>query len=283
MTMFTFFGKANLTKRDEQALRQLIGSPEAEQIRERAERAIIEKRIALKAKLDTIDQRHDDDITAAGLAYQAAMRALEAAEAKLIAAREEEHRARTTSYALESVKLREAHELRQELIACCDVRLDEFHEHLSDAGDKLRHLTQITAFPHRSWTGEKSIRYVTNADEVAALSTAIKEAMADVSNMKLLPLTRGEVSERLTALTHKLEPALDKFSLPTPRLDVDGEVTLSRERLKLADVLQDNGLSEPGDAPASTTAQSRPRTLKQGAGSQKPTAAAERPGTKNTR
>lgn len=259
MTLFNFFDKANLTKRDEQALRQLIASPEAEQIRERAERVTIEKRIALKAKLDSLDQRHDEGITAAGLAYQNAIRALEAAEAKLIAAREEEHRARTTSYALESVKLREAHELQQDLIACRDVRLDEFHEHLSDADDKLRHLTQITAFPHRTWTGEKSIRYETNADEVAALRAALKQAMADVTGMALLPLTRSEVSERLTALSHKLEPALDKFSLPTPRIDVDGDVTLSRERLKLADVLQDNGLREQGDVSVSTMAQARPR------------------------
>ncbi|MGT2458794.1 hypothetical protein ACU4GI_38980 [Cupriavidus basilensis] len=258
MTLFNFFDKANLTKRDEQVLRELIASPEAEQIRNRAEQATIAYRFTLKAKLGTIDERHNMSITAAGVVLQDAIRAREALEAQLVAARDAEKRTRAASNATESAKLREAHALQQELIASRDLRLDDFYRHLDGAADKLRHLGRITAFPHTSWSGEKSVTYETNAGDVAAFMAMLKDAMADVTGMALLPLTRNEVSERLTALTHKLEPALDAFSLPTPRLDVDGEVTLSRERLKLADVLQDNGIREPGDVPASATAQASP-------------------------
>lgn len=281
MSMFDFLHKANLTSRDEQVLRNIMASPEAERIIERAEQATIEKRIALKARLDTVDQRHDKDVSAAGVALQNAIRARESLEAQLVAARHEEKRTGAAIDAAESAKHREARALQQDLIASRDMRLDDFFRHLDSAADKLRHLTRITAFPVNSWTGETSAKYESNTAEVTALVTALKEAMAEVTGMALLPLARNEVSERLTVLTHKLGPALEAFSLPTPRLDESGEVTLSRERLKLADVLQDNGVREPGDQPAAVTTQARPRTQKHGASTPKPVVAIERTGGKN--
>jgi len=247
MTLRDYFNKAVFSKDDERVIRTILEAPETEQIIARAEQAIIEKRRMLWQRLDSLDARHDKSIAAAGAAVQEAIRAREAAEANLLAAREEERQARAAADAAEAAKGVEAYELRQALRDSRDLRLDDFYRHLDDAKDKLRHLTRITAFPLRPWTGGKSIQYETNAAEVSALSTALKEAMAEVEAMTLLPLSRAEVSERLTAWTHRLEPMLDAFSLPTPRLDENGAVTLNRGRLKLADVLQENRVLEPDD------------------------------------
>lgn len=54
---------------------------------------------------------------------------------------------------------------------------------------------------------------------------------------------------------------LDGIFLPTPRLDEDGAITLNRERLNLANVLQENRVLEPGDLPTQRhTVQARPLT-----------------------
>lgn len=244
-----FFDKANFSKQDEASIRTFLESPEATKILARAEQENVEKRRAMRAHLDAIDAKHDKGIDAACKAAVEAVKAREAAEAQLVIAKAEEWRLRSAVDALESIKGKEARELRQGLTDSRDMRLDDFWMHLDSAQDKLRHLGRITAFPLGSWTGQKSIRYETNADEVSTLSMALKEAMADVERMALLPLSRAEVSERLTAVTHKLEPMMDAFSLPTPRLDENGVVALNRERLKFFEVLQDNGVVEPGDEP----------------------------------
>jgi len=284
MTLFNIFNKADFSKDDERVIRQILEAPETEQIVARAEQAAIENREVLRQRLDTLDARYDKEIANASAPLQAAVRAREAAEATLMAAREKEKQARAAVDAAVAAKGAEACELRQALTASRDLRLDEFYQHLDDAKDKLRHLTRITAFPLGSWTGTKSIRYETNADEVSVLSAALREAMREVEGMALLPLSRAEVSERLTALTHKLEPMLDGFSLPTPRLNENGAVTLNRERLKLVDILQENRVAEAGDMPAPQprTVQALPRTQKLVAGLPKPTAITERHGSKST-
>ncbi|CAJ0688378.1 hypothetical protein [Ralstonia wenshanensis] len=274
-----FFDKANFSKQDEASIRTFLESPEATKILARAEQENVEKRRALRTHLDAIDAKYDKGIDAACKAAVEAVKAREAAEAQLAVAKAEEWRLRSAVDALESIKGKEARELRQQLTDSRDMRLDDFWMYLDSAKDKLRHLGRVTAFPLGPWTGQKSIRYETNADEVSALSTALKEAMADVEHMTLLPLSRAEVSERLTAVTHKLEPMMDAFSLPTPRLDENGAVTLSRERLKFVEVLRDNGLLERGDEPAKPLAvqatSPKSPTVKRVA-RQKPTAPAQK-------
>lgn len=280
MTLRNYFNKATFTKDDERVIRQILEAPETEQIIARAEQATIENRKVLRQRLDNLDARHDKGIAAAGTKLQTAIRALEAAEVTIMAAREEERQARAMVYAAEAAKGAEAIELLHALRDSRDMRLDDFWLHLDDAKDKLRHLTRITAFPLHSWTGGKSVRYETNADEVSTLSTALKDAQAEVEGMTLLPLTRAEVSERLTALTHKLVAMLDAFSLPTPRLDEDGAVTLSREKLKFSDVLQENRVNEPGDMrPAApvTLAAPLPPTAKRTAAAPNPAPANKKP------
>lgn len=249
MTFFNIFNKADFSKDDERIIRQILEAPETEQIIARAEQAAIENRKVLRQRLDSLDTRHDKHIAAAATKLQTATRALEAAESTLLAAREKETQARAVLYATEASKGAEASALRQALHASRDSRLDDFRLHLDDAKDKLRHLTTITSFPIRSWTGEKSVHYETNATDVSALSTALKDAIASVESMTLLPLARSEVSERLTALTHELTPMMDAFSLPTPSLDEQGAVILSRPKLRFSEVLQENRIHEPGDVP----------------------------------
>ncbi|MEM5277475.1 hypothetical protein VSR17_20845 [Cupriavidus taiwanensis] len=282
MTLFSFFDKANLTKRDERVLRDIMTSPEAEQILARAERTTIEKRKELRLRLDGVDARHDKGISAAGEVYWKAHLAREAAEAKLIEAREDERRASATCYALESAKGQETRDLELQLLETRDPRLDDFYLHLRDAKQQLRHLVRITAFPNRTWTGERSVTYETNADEVHALSTVLKEAMVEVQRMTLLPVTRNEVSERLTTWAHKLEPMLDAFSLSTPRLDENGEVKLSREPLKFVEVLQANRVFDREDMPAPKPVRAsspRPPAVKRAAAIQKPIVGALKPAT----
>ncbi|MGN5480518.1 hypothetical protein ACTMU2_38435 [Cupriavidus basilensis] len=283
--LLDYFNKAHFTKNEEQVIRQILEAPETEQIIARAEQANIKNRHVLRQRLDSLDARHDKAIATAAAAVQKAVRAREAAEAKLLAAREEERQASAAVYAAEAAKGAEVCELRQALIASRDTRLDEFRQHLDEAKDKLRHLTRITAVPLASWTGEKSIRYETNADDVSALSVALKEAMKDIEGMALIPLMRAEVSERLTALTHKLEPMMDDFSLATPRLDENGTpLPLSREQFKLVDLLQENRVLEPGDMPKAAMAQARSCTQRQVASVQKHLRpASERTGSKNAK
>lgn len=271
-----FFDRANFSKRDEESFRVLLESPEALQIFERAERESIEERKALRGRLDAVDGKHNPGINKAGEKHQAAVRAAEAAEVHLRSMREAEREASAALYAAEMVKAAEAAELRQALRDCRDSRLDEFHVHLTDAQDMLRHLGKITTIVQSGWAGERDVQYESNLGEVTALRNALQAALVDIDAMTLLPLSRAEVSERLTAWTHKLEPMLESFSLPTPRLDENGTVTLSRERLKFYEILEDNGLSEPGDKPQQQQAVQphtmKPAAVKRSVVTQKPSA-----------
>ena len=258
-----FFDRADFSKRDEESFRVLLESPEAVQIFERAERESVDKRKALRTRLDAIGATHDKGIHNAGVTHQAAVRAVEAAEANLRSMREEERQASAALYAAEIAKAAEVAELREALRDSRDTRLDDYHAHLDDAKDKLRHLGKITAIVHNSWASGRDVQYESNLDEVTALREALQVALVDIEAMTLLPLSRAEVSERLTAWTHKLQPMLENFSLPTPCLDENGAVTLSRERLKFFEVLQDNGLCETGDKPQPQQQQTvQPRTEK---------------------
>ncbi|NKA92041.1 hypothetical protein GO283_00585 [Ralstonia solanacearum] len=187
--------------------------------------------MALRSRLDGIDARHERNIAGARVTLQAATHAVEAAKSNLLAVREEERQALAALYAAESIKGDEARELRRELIDRRDTRGDEFHAHLHDAWDKLRH-------PANG-----------NLDKANALRSQLQAAMSDVQGLARIPLTRAEVSERLTALSHRLEPKLHPFVLPRPMLDERGAVVLNRERLPFVEVLRDNGLLERSDAP----------------------------------
>lgn len=244
-----FFDRADFNKRDEESFRVLLESPEAVRIFERAEGERVDQRKALRGRLDAVDAKHDKSIHNASVTHQAAVRAVEAAETNLRATRENERQASAALYAAEMVKAAEAAELRQALLDCRDTRLDAFRAHLHYARDTLRHLGKTTAIVHGTWAGGRDIGYESNIAEVTSLRDALQAALADIDVMALLPLSRAEVSERLTAWTHKLQPMMERFSLPTPCLDENGAVTLSRERLKFFEILQDNGLYEAGDKP----------------------------------
>lgn len=258
-----FFDRADFTKQDEASIRTFMESPEAAEIFARAERGTIEKRKALRVRLDAIDAKHDKGIHNAGETHQAAVRAVEAAEANLRATRENERQASAALYGAEMAKAAEAAELREALRDSRDTRLDDFHVHLADARDMLRHLGKITSIVQSGWAGERDVQYESNLGEVTALREALQAALSDIDAMTLLPLSRADVSERLTAWTHRLQPMLESFSLPTPSLDESGAVTLSRERLKFFEILQDNGLCEAGDKPQPQQQQAvQPHTVK---------------------
>lgn len=225
------FSKSKFSKEDENDIRTILESPESAMILSRAEQERVRSRMALRSRLDGIGTRHDRNIADASVTLQAAMRAMEVAESNLLAVREQERQARTALYAAELIKGNEARELRQELIDTRDTRGDEFHGHLHDAWGKVRHLVDD------------------NLDDVIALRGLLQSAMSAIETMALLPLTRAEVNERLTALSHSLEPKLRAFALPCPMLDERGAVVLNRERLPFVEVLRDNGLFERGDAP----------------------------------
>lgn len=250
MSVFNLFiNKADLNKDDERKIRELLESPEVEQIFNRAQQSILDKRAALRKQLDTIDQRHNRAIEEAGAAYAKAMREREVAEARLTEAREAERNAQMAAYGRDYSKLQEDQALRMELMESRDSRLSDFRLHLDGAWQKLRHLTQITEIRHRGWSGERSIEYLTNADQVQECRNLLNAAMADIDAMALLPLSRNDVSERLTEWTHKLAPKLKAFSLLCPILGQDGEVELPHVLRSLTDVLRDNGIADRGDTP----------------------------------
>ncbi|MBT2181000.1 hypothetical protein KKP06_24675 [Ralstonia pickettii] len=263
MSVFNrFINKADLNKDDERKIRELLESPEVEQIFNRAEQSILDKRAALRKQLDTIDQRHDRGIADAVAACVAAVKERDAAEARFNAAKEAAWNAQVTVDSLDRVKLAEDGTLRGELMESRDSRLSDFRLHLDDAWQKLRHLTQITEIRHRGWTGERSIEYLTNADQVQECRNLVEAAIADIDAMALLPLSRIDVSERLTGWTHKLTPKLEAFSLPCPSLRQDGEVELPHTgRRRMIDVLRDNGMAEIGDVPPDEAADlNRPKS-----------------------
>ena len=259
------FSKSKFSQEDENDIRTILESPESVRILERAEQERVQSRMALRSRLDDIDARHDRNIANASATLQAATRAVQAAESNLLAVREQERQARTALYAAELIKGNEARELRQELIDMRDTRGDEFHGHLQHAWDTARHLVDD------------------NLDDVIALRGLLQSAMSAIETMALLPLTRAEVSERLTALSHSLEPKLRAFALPCPMLDERGAVLLNRERLPFVEVLRDNGLFERGDVPKPQAAvpayTTKPAPAKRPVVPQKaPSVAVKRPG-----
>ncbi|TDY23934.1 hypothetical protein B0G81_4336 [Paraburkholderia sp. BL6665CI2N2] len=243
------FNQAKFTAEDEKKVRDLLSSPELEKILDRVEQSHIEERVSLRKQLDSIDKRHDPAINDAAAARLDAGRKLDAARAQFEAAKEAEKNATQAVDVLERGKQAEDYNLRKQLIETRDTRLDDFRLHVDNAWQQARHMGSITAVKHKSWTGHESIEYVSNTDKVNACMALLTDARADIEAMTLLPLTRAEVSERLTAWTHKLEPSLDAFGIACPRLDEKGEVTTHRPPRKLHEVLQDNGVAEKADIP----------------------------------
>ncbi|MDN8065930.1 hypothetical protein [Burkholderia vietnamiensis] len=248
------FNRANFTVDDEKKIRDLLAAPELEKILDRVEQTHIDERIALRKQLDTLDKRHDPAIAEAEAARIEAAKKLDAARAQFDAAKQSDKDAAQAVNTLECLKRDDDYLLRKQLIESRDTRLDTFRDHADNALQQLRHLISITSAKHKSWaTGEKYIEYTSNADRVEACRELVKQAIAATHEMTLQPLTRAEVSERLTEWTHKLEPSLDAFGLPCPRLDEKGEVTTHRPLRPMHEVLSDNGLAERGDIPPDFT------------------------------
>lgn len=244
------FNRANFSAEDEKKVRDLLASPEMEQILDRVEQTHIEERATLRKQLDSLDKRHDPAIEKATATRVEAAAKLEAARALFDAAKAVDRQAAQGAETLAQLKRDEDYRLRKQLIESRDTRLDTFRDHADNAWQQMRHMISVTSAKQKSWaTGEKYVEYSSNADKVQTCMDLLKQASADTNAMALLPLTRTEVSERLTSWSHKLEPTLAAFGIACPRLDEKGEVTTHRPPRRLGDVLIENGLAERGDIP----------------------------------
>ncbi|MGF6974911.1 hypothetical protein QFZ94_003361 [Paraburkholderia sp. JPY465] len=243
------FNRANFSAEDEKKVRDLLSSPEMERILDRVEQTQVDERTILRKQLDSLDKRHDPVVAKATASLIEARVKLDEARAMFDAAKEAEKESAQAVYTLECLKRDEDYRLRKELIESRDTRLDGFRVHVDNAWQQMRHLISISSVTHKNWAGATSVEYESNAEKVDACMGLLKQASADTHAMALLPLTRAEVSERLTAWTHKLEPDLDSFGIACPRLDEKGEVTTHRPPRKLHEVLQEKGLAEKADIP----------------------------------
>lgn len=255
--------RTNFTETEEKKIRELLASPELESRLAEVDGRNVAKRAELKRRLDSLDERHDPGIEAAATQCSEAAQKIEALRAQLRQA-EEAHRATVAAVAaVEQDKGREDFTTRQALYASRDLRLDQFLVHIGTAHSLVGHCTKTwlrhTGF---SFIGQKTHVLESNNAEVIAAMALLKEARKQVESMALLPLTRAEVSERLTAISSEVAPTLKKFSIGWPVLAKDGEVELQAPHANALDVLTKNGVATDGDLPpAESASKARKREL----------------------
>ncbi|NHH80712.1 hypothetical protein [Burkholderia gladioli] len=218
--------RAKFTEREEKDIRKLLESPEIGRIIERAESELVNERASLKQKLDSVESNHKNEIEELGSQLLAASEDLEKARLALNEAIKKEQYARGALYGAEMQKTYEDNSLRQQLYETRDKRIDDFLFHLDDSRERARGIIITTEFTKKNIIGGVQTHFESNLDEIKSILSEIDEARNSITSYALLPLSRHEISERLTSWTHKLTPILGKHDILCPYLDESGEVKM---------------------------------------------------------
>ncbi|MBN3789712.1 hypothetical protein [Burkholderia sp. Ac-20353] len=243
--------RGDFSKTDERMLRELRelrALPDIEARISSAEQQNVAKRTKLKQQLDTLSERHDPALEAAAAKCTEAANKIEVLRAQIRDA-EEAHRATVAAtWHLESLKNRDEFDARRELYDGRDPRLDQYLVHLGTALSLVGHCTKLwIQHEGHNWLGKLVHRTMSNQDEVVTAMNLLKKARKQVEGLALEPLTRTEISGRLTSITGDVAPTLKKFSIGWPALDKDGEVELQSPHANALEVLRKNGVATAGD------------------------------------
>ncbi|KWI36359.1 hypothetical protein WM04_06900 [Burkholderia ubonensis] len=221
------FNRAQFSEQDARKIRQLIDSPEMLAKLNEIDQANVARRIELKEQLDSLDGRHDPAIESALKNDREAIAKVESLREQLRAAEEAQQKTATALFGARGQKDREFFTVRKELVDSRDLRGDQFLIHLGAAHDSLRHVVRFWfETDGRNWLGHQRIVERCNAADVDAVMDSVKQSLKTVEDMALEPLTHGEITERLNAISSELGPRLKEFLVPWPFIDEEGQVRL---------------------------------------------------------
>jgi hypothetical protein len=222
--------KKKLSEPAAASLERLVATPEAQAIiaRDEAEGLVIRRKQAEQLKA-VMGGKYAKELAATEKSAMAVRQHMELCEQELAAAKSANQAAQSAGMAVRNAEERERYELEQALIATSDSRLAEFKHWLTYASSIVRHAVIGHLGTTKHWlTREASTTYRSNLDEVSALRAKLAELVEQCDVMRLQPLTRHEVTERLTSMSHAIAGALNAAGLPTLSLDDTGAVKFER-------------------------------------------------------
>ena len=208
-------------------IERLIQRPEAQKIFAAMEKEELQTRRLLIEKLHAMDNDPARIEAEAELGRQIAEASAATTRAKVAwqAACRHEEGLHCMNLATSNQAARERLNIERALVEGADPRLRDFHGYVeSMSHNQLRgclvswadtDTTLLTA------TGERSVRYFSNADEIKNITAILSAAMADTISMQREALSQSEITNRLNSWCAKMRAGLDNFGLKPPVISAD--------------------------------------------------------------
>lgn len=213
-----------LPKEARDDLERIIALPEVEAILGREEAQTIKERRELRKQLDALPEKHRKAVEGAEATCLKAGKRFEEAEAEFKAAREARNYAMMVAYGLDLQVKGEEKELKRQLQAGRDTRLDDFYRILDGLEDIVRCRLSTWPIVTRRAFGGKDVSYATNREDWDAAMAVLRDGKRQAEEIALDALSRQEITERLAEICRSLELPLAKFDLTAPTIDQYGDL-----------------------------------------------------------
>lgn len=229
-----------------ETLQSVLEWPEVKNVINTREAETLEERRKLIEELKAIPSKFKKQLEESGERCKRSSKALEAANAALMAAQKEDGEARSLANAIQSQENRARCQIEAMLIKGCDSRLKEFRLYLGNLYGSAR-------CSHEYWvTTEKRLigyetKYHSNSDDVKNCMAALEKALTSIEEAGLAAMSFDEITVLLKRLCGEIEKPLALLELTPPTIEESGKVKeplnwrckalvsadLARERSKL--------------------------------------------------
>ncbi|WP_341313894.1 hypothetical protein WN982_00355 [Paraburkholderia sp. IMGN_8] len=213
----------------EATIQELLSLPEFLDHRNRIEARKVAKRVEVRRQLDTVDERHEAPIKAALVKESKLADQISTLREELDNLNNEMRDAQLALFSVRQVREKEFFDLQKTLYDSRDLRIDEFQIQLNAVRDSLRNQLrfQTEIVGKNEWINTPIFADRSNFDEISTGVGLADKALATLQKMPLEPLTRAEISERLTGMSSTIAPICRKLGIAWPVINDDGEVQLA--------------------------------------------------------
>lgn len=233
---------------DRPGLDQLAALPEVQAVLGREAEALHVKRQQAAAAIAEAPAKYAAATAAGEKVCAIAVAKVAEAEAALPKARDELQAARAVLASRSALEQNEIAELRNELVKTADARIDDLLFHVEDLIQMTRHVAWSQTFPNgRDMFSRRKFSHVSNLPEVTHARNELTRVRDESLGLKLVAITRVDLTERLRSMVFDLEAALTPFDMAVIQVTETGAIV--RERSAARCEMQDAVLRKAG-APA---------------------------------
>lgn len=224
MQLTNLIKNLKLGKEAREEIDRVLALPEVEAILSREEQKTIAHRRELSEKLAAVPGRHKKSIEEAVRRAEEASRRVEKIEEELVNAKALRHLAVALEASAQRAEAIEAADLRAELQAGRDRRLDDLFLILDKLDDQARSLFQVWPAHRKGTFGGREVIYHNNLGEIEAARNVLAEGKRKLEGIAMGVMSRQEITEAMAQICADLDRPLAELDLLCPFIGEQGEV-----------------------------------------------------------